>query len=66
MAGKPGRRISYLMTLAGPEPAGETTADIDREHYVRKQVRPVAQPVLDHLALKFKKVIGDDRQLELF
>ena len=66
MAGKPGRRISYLMTLAGPEPAGETTADIDREHYVRKQVRPVAQPVLGHLGLKFEKVIGDDRQLELF
>ena len=66
MAGKPGRRISYLMTLAGPEPAGETTADIDREHYVRKQVRSVAQPVLDQLGLKFKKVIGDDRQLELF
>ena len=66
MSGKPGRRISYLMTLAGPEPAGETTADIDREHYVRKQVRPVARPVLDHLGLKFEKVIGDDRQLELF
>lgn len=66
MSGKPGRRISYLMTLAGPEPVGETTADIDREHYVRKQVRPVALPVLGHVGLKFKKVIGDDRQLELF
>ena len=66
MAGKPGRRISYLMTLAGPEPAGETTAGIDREHYVRKQVRSVAQPVLDQLGLRFKTVIGDDRQLELF
>ena len=66
MTGKQGRRISYLMTLAGPEPAGETTAGIDREHYVRKQVRPVSQPVLDHLGLKFEKVIGDDRQLELF
>lgn len=66
MTGKPGRRISYLMTLAGPEPAGETTAGIDREHYVQKQVRSVAQPVLDHLGLKFAKVIGDDRQLELF
>lgn len=66
MTGKPGRRISYLMTLAGPEPVGETTAGIDREHYVQKQVRSVAQPVLDHLGLKFAKVIGDDRQLELF
>jgi DNA polymerase elongation subunit (family B) len=38
----------------------------DREHYVEKQVRPVAEPVLNALGLDFAQVIGDDRQLGLF
>ena len=32
---------------------------LDREHYVAKQVRPVAEPVLETLGLDFERVIGD-------
>ncbi len=63
---RPGRRISYVMTKNGAEPAEELKSPIDYEHYVQKQVRPVAEPVLEILHLKFDKVIGDDAQLELF
>ncbi len=63
---RPGRRISYVMTRNGPEPAEELKSPIDYEHYVQKQVRPVAEPVLGILHLDFDKVIGDDAQLELF
>ena len=38
---------------------------LDREHYVVKQVKPVAEPVLATLGLDFDKVIGDTRQLDL-
>ncbi len=62
----PGRVIEYLMTVRGAEPAEERQSPIDYEHYVQRQVRPVAQPILDLLGLDFAKVIGDDRQLELF
>ena len=62
----PGRLVSYVITLAGPEPLDNITAELDREHYVEKQVRPVAEPVLDTLGLEFEHVIGDDTQLELF
>ena len=62
----PGRLISYIMTLNGPEPLDNVTADLDREHYVQKQVRPVAEPVLDTFGLSFEQAIGDDKQLELF
>ena len=62
----PGRLISYVMTTSGPEPLDNVTAELDREHYVQKQVRPVAEPVLDTFGLSFERVIGDDRQLELF
>jgi DNA polymerase elongation subunit (family B) len=39
---------------------------IDREHYVQKQVKPVAEPVLEALGLEFEHVIGDSRQIDLY
>jgi DNA polymerase-2 len=60
-----GRLIRYVMTVAGPEPADEVQHALDREHYVMKQVRPVAEPVLATLGLDFEQVIGDRRQLDL-
>ena len=66
MEGKVGRVVSYVVTTEGPEPAGKRTAPIDREHYVQKQVRAVAEPVLAVLGSSFDVVVGDDRQLELF
>ena len=62
----PGRLISYVMTTDGPEPHEEQQHPLDREHYVLKQVKPVAEPVLDTLGLDFERVIGDDRQADLF
>jgi DNA polymerase-2 len=61
----PGRLISYVMTIAGPEPLDEVHNPLDREHYVTKQVKPVAEPVLATLGLDFERVIGDVRQLDL-
>ena len=66
MKDRPGRVVAYLMTATGPEPFGESTGVLDYEHYVQKQVRPVAEPVLGILGLDFDRVIGDDRQLPLF
>jgi DNA polymerase-2 len=60
------RRIAYVVTSAGPEPAAERRSPIDHEHYVDKQVRAVAEPVLALLGLDFAGVIGDARQLSLF
>jgi DNA polymerase-2 len=66
MSGQVRGRIAYVMTTAGPEPARERTSPIDYEHYVDKQVRAVAEPVLALLGLDFGRVIGDERQLSLF
>jgi DNA polymerase-2 len=62
----PGRLISYVMTTDGPEPLDNRRHPLDREHYVAKQVRPVAEPVLETLGLDFERVIGDRRQADLF
>ena len=55
-----------MMTTAGPEPLDNLTHPPDRMHYVAKQIRPVAEPVLGALGLDFDQVIGDDRQIGLF
>jgi DNA polymerase-2 len=60
-----GRLISYVMTVAGPEPIDAIQNPLDREHYVTKQVKAVAEPVLATLGLDFERVIGDVRQLDL-
>jgi DNA polymerase-2 len=61
-----GRLISYVMTTAGAEPLDNRQHPLDREHYVEKQVRPVAEPVLETLGLDFERAIGDRRQADLF
>ena len=61
-----GRVVSYLITVAGPEPLDALEHAPDREHYVDKQVRAVAEPVLAALGLDFDRVVGDDEQLSLF
>ncbi|MDZ7668304.1 MAG: DNA polymerase II [Gammaproteobacteria bacterium] len=62
----PGRIVAYVMTVAGPEPLDARSAELDREHYLERQIRPVAEPILTSLGRDFDRVIGDDRQLGLF
>jgi DNA polymerase II len=61
-----GRLISYVITTAGAEPIDNVRHPLDREHYVMKQVKPVAEPVLATLGLDFDHVIGDSRQIDLY
>jgi DNA polymerase-2 len=61
-----GRLISYVMTTDGAEPIDNVQHPLDREHYVSKQIKPVAEPVLATLGLDFERVIGDNRQAEMF
>jgi DNA polymerase II len=60
-----GRTISYVMTTAGAEPTDNVLHPIDREHYVVKQIMPVAEPILEALGLNFDHVVGNTRQFEL-
>ena len=60
------RVVAYVMTTAGPEPLDALRNAPDREHYLDKQIRPVAEPVLAALGIDFDQAVGDDRQLSLF
>lgn len=66
LGGKPPRVVEYLMTKSGPEPLQRLTAKPDYEHYVEKQLKPVAAPLLQLLGLDFNRVVGDVHQLVLF
>ncbi len=61
-----GELVTYVMTAAGPEPADGRSSPLDYEHYLEKQVRPVADPVLEILGLDFAELAGGARQLGLF
>jgi len=59
--------VSYVITRAGPEPAGETTAPPDYDHYVTHQLRPIADAVLRFLGgPDFDTIVDSRRQLALF
>lgn len=56
--------ISYLITTAGPEPLEARTARIDYEHYLTRQLQPVADAILPFVGDDFSALV--DRQLGLF
>jgi DNA polymerase-2 len=67
MGAEAGRVVVYVVTRAGPEPAGATTAPLDYEHYVTQQLRPIADAVLRLLGgPDFDEITGARRQLSLF
>ena len=66
MTGKTRGRVAYVMTTDGPEPASDRRHPIDHEHYVEKQLRAVAEPVLALLGQDFDDVSGSRKQLSLF
>ncbi len=66
MEGKRRGRVAYVITTAGPEPADDQRHPVDHEHYVEKQLRPVAEPVLTLLGQDFDDVTGSRKQLSLF
>jgi len=56
--------ISYVMTVAGPEPLETRRAPIDYDHYVTRQLQPVADAILPFVHDDFSTLIGG--QLGLF
>ncbi len=66
MPGKTRGRVAYVVTTDGPEPADERRHPIDYEHYVERQLRAVAEPVLLLLGQDWDDVSGSRKQLSLF
>jgi DNA polymerase II len=65
MEGRHGRVISYVMTTEGPQPATMRRAPFDYEHYIEKQLAPIADAILVHIGLRFDEIAGKGGQLGL-
>jgi len=57
-------RIEYLITLSGPEPKEYRQSAIDYQHYIDKQLKPVADAILPFIGLDFEQICAP--QLGLF
>ena len=61
-----GSTVAYVMTRRGPVPLDQPHADIDYEHYVEKQMRPVVDDVLAMCRQSFDGVLSNTEQMRLF
>lgn len=59
------RNISYVMTLRGPVPTALPHDDIDYNHYIEKQLKPIADAVLQFFDQSVTEIVGG-KQLSLF
>ncbi|PTP83182.1 DNA polymerase II [Vibrio splendidus] len=57
-------RIEYLMTVNGPEPKEYLESAIDYQHYIEKQLKPIAEAILPFVGYDFKQL--SEPQLGLF
>ncbi|SPZ20764.1 DNA polymerase II [Providencia rettgeri] len=49
--------INYIITQAGPEPLEIITAKPDYEHYISKQIKPIADAILPFLQDDFDTLL---------
>jgi len=56
--------ISYLITTAGPQPLERLLSPLDYEHYISRQLKPVADAILPFVGGDFERLL--DGQLGLF
>ena len=56
--------IAYVMTLTGPEPMEYLSSAIDYDHYIEKQIKPIADAILPFVGLSFDQIV--DKQMGLF
>ena len=55
---KPRGVIRYVITSEGPQPLGYVTSPIDYEHYVEKQIAPIAQTVAQVRPIDVRRIIS--------
>ncbi len=56
--------VRYVVTIAGPQAVGYVTQPPDYEHYIEKQIRPIAESILPATGINYDDI--DNQQLGLF
>jgi DNA polymerase-2 len=58
--------IEYYITEAGPEPIQKLKHKLDYDHYIEKQIKPIANQILAIFDKDFDDLIKDNKQAKLF
>ena len=58
--------IQYVMTIEGPEPLEKLTHKPDYEHYIDKQLKPIADTILSVYGKNFDDILKNSTQSSLF
>jgi len=58
--------IEYYMTTSGPEPIQLLKHQIDYEHYIEKQIKPIADTILSFFNMTFEDLLKGSTQSTLF
>ena len=58
--------IKYYVTENGPEPIQKLKHKIDYEHYIKKQIEPIANTLLFFFDKDFDEIISSSKQMKLF
>jgi DNA polymerase II len=56
--------ISYVMTYSGAEPLDYQTSPLDYQHYIDKQLQPIADAILPFIGMSFERILNT--QMDLF
>ncbi|MGB0734312.1 MAG: DNA polymerase II, partial [Pontibacterium sp.] len=59
-----GETIAYVMTTKGAEPVENICSPLDYQHYIDKQIKPVADSILGFLGERFDDLVAP--QIKLF
>ncbi len=57
--------IEYYLTVNGPEEISTRKSKIDYEHYIEKQIKPIADSVLVFFGKDFDELVNKSRQMKL-
>ncbi|MBX4196244.1 DNA polymerase II [Candidatus Pacearchaeota archaeon] len=58
--------IQYYITENGPEPIQMHKSKLDYDHYIKKQIEPIANQVLSLLGKNFEEAAQESKQAKLF
>jgi DNA polymerase-2 len=53
-----GGRINYVMTINGPEPLECLQSRVDYQHYLTRQLQPIADSILVHIGQSFEQLVA--------
>ena len=59
------KKIEYVMTKEGPEPVQKIEHKVDYQHYIEKQIKPIADSVLVFFNKNFEDIIKGNKQTDL-